>query len=91
MAWELTISARSAYVFGTDEVARPRALRAINEVQHRVTQTLLRALDGQSASMSSVVDAAMSFAAAGDCGDEVATAITNALRSYRSQGESSTG
>src|SRR4051794_34034111 len=35
-AWELTVVARGTYVPGTEDIADPRRLRMLNEVQHRV-------------------------------------------------------
>jgi hypothetical protein len=45
LAFDLTITARSTYVPGSDDVAQPSQLRAINEVQHRVTACLSELLD----------------------------------------------
>jgi hypothetical protein len=40
LAHSLTVYARGTYQPGTDDIAKPRALRSINEVQHRVTACL---------------------------------------------------
>lgn len=37
---ELTIMARGAYLFQSDEVANPKLLRGINEIQHRLFQAI---------------------------------------------------
>jgi hypothetical protein len=36
-AHRLTITARGTYIEGTEDIADPRRLRMLNEVQHRVT------------------------------------------------------
>ena len=40
----LTIIARGTYVAGTEDIADPRRLRMLNEVQHRVTGHLCKLL-----------------------------------------------
>ena len=42
--WELTIVGRGTYVPESDEVAAPRQLRAVNEIQHRVPARCSRVL-----------------------------------------------
>ena len=39
--FELTISARGTYVPGSNRVQFPERLRAVNEIQHRVTERLV--------------------------------------------------
>src|SRR5205823_1705204 len=43
-AWELTVVARTYYVPQTLELTHPRAVREINESQHRITAHLLALL-----------------------------------------------
>ncbi len=43
---ELTIAARNSYRAGTEELDKPRQLRQINEVQHRVLACLSQSLSG---------------------------------------------
>jgi len=38
LAWELTLVGREYYTPGTEELTDPRALRAVNELQHSITQ-----------------------------------------------------
>jgi hypothetical protein len=40
LAHELTVSARGTYEVGTARVLEPEALRAFNEIEHRVTDSL---------------------------------------------------
>jgi hypothetical protein len=46
-AFELTISARDTYVPGSNSVEFPERLRALNEIQHRVTSRLVDILLGR--------------------------------------------
>jgi hypothetical protein len=46
-AFELTISARDTYVPGSNGVQFPERLRAVNEMQHRVTSRLVDILLGR--------------------------------------------
>jgi len=45
--FELTISARDTYVPGSNRVQFPERLRALNEIQHRVTERLVDVLLGR--------------------------------------------
>jgi hypothetical protein len=45
LAWELTLVGRAYYMPGTEELADPAALRAVNELQHQITQHVLALLD----------------------------------------------
>lgn len=45
LSFELTIAGRLSYEAGTDELANPRHLRRVNEVQHRVTGSLSQFLE----------------------------------------------
>lgn len=47
-AHDLTVIARGTYVPGTEDIADPRRLRMLNEVQHRVTGHLRHLLLGDS-------------------------------------------
>jgi hypothetical protein len=40
IAHQLTVSARSTYQPGTENITEPRALRAYNELMHRVTSSI---------------------------------------------------
>jgi hypothetical protein len=40
-AFELTIVARDTYVLGSEQMRYPERLRALNEIQHRVTRRIL--------------------------------------------------
>jgi hypothetical protein len=44
--WELTIVARAYYEPGTENLTLPAAVRAVNELQHQVTQHALAVLEG---------------------------------------------
>ena len=44
LSWELTIAARTTYTPGSDHVEAPSTLRALNEVQHCVTECLYQIL-----------------------------------------------
>src|SRR4051812_45435575 len=44
LAFELTIAARDTYVADSEDIADPRQLRAFNEIQHRVTSSLVDAM-----------------------------------------------
>ena len=46
LAHQLTIAARSSYAAGTDTLSHPKRLRAINEIQHRVTACVSQMLAG---------------------------------------------
>lgn len=46
LAFELTIAARDTYIAGSEDIADPRQLRAFNEIQHRVTSSLVDAMAG---------------------------------------------
>ena len=46
LALELSVSARSTYVAGSDEVENPRRLRSFNELQHRVLGNEVGLLNG---------------------------------------------
>ena len=46
LSWEITIAGRNSYEAGTDELANPRQLRRVNEIQHRVTACLSQLLEG---------------------------------------------
>lgn len=46
LSFELTIAGRSSYEAGTDELARPRQLRLVNEIQHRVISCLSQLVNG---------------------------------------------
>src|SRR5262245_37534624 len=37
-SWELTLVGRNYYAVGTEELTEPRALRAVNELQHQISQ-----------------------------------------------------
>ena len=41
LSFELTIAARDTYVPGTEEITTPRQIRALNEIQPRVTVCLI--------------------------------------------------
>jgi hypothetical protein len=45
LSWEITIVGRNSYEGGTDELAHPRQLRRVNEIQHRVTACLSQLLE----------------------------------------------
>ena len=44
LAFELTIAARDTYGAGSEDIADPRQLQAFNEIQHRVTSSLVDAM-----------------------------------------------
>jgi len=46
LSFKITIAGRNSYEPGTDELAHPRQLRRINEIQHRVTACLSQLLSG---------------------------------------------
>jgi hypothetical protein len=48
LSFNLTIAGRDSYQPKTMELKHPEQLRYINEIQHRISQTLLRVLDGDS-------------------------------------------
>jgi hypothetical protein len=45
LAWELTIVARSYYVPGTEDLTDAAAVRAVNELQHKIASHALAILD----------------------------------------------
>jgi hypothetical protein len=45
LSWELTLVGRNFYVVGTDELTEPRALRTLNELQHQISQHVLKLLE----------------------------------------------
>ena len=45
-AHELTVIARGTYIPQTEDIADPRRLRLVNEVQHRVTGHIRRLISG---------------------------------------------
>ena len=48
LSFNLTIAGRDSYQTKTMELKHPEQLRYINEIQHRISQTLLRVLGGTS-------------------------------------------
>lgn len=48
IAHNLTVSARSTYIAGTEDIAEPRVLRAYNELLHRVTSSVRSHVDNTS-------------------------------------------
>ena len=48
LSFNLTIAGRDSYQPNTMELKHPEQLRYINEIQHRISQTLLRVLEGTS-------------------------------------------
>jgi len=46
IAQALTVCARSTYEPGTENILEPKVLRAYNELQHRVTASLLSHVEG---------------------------------------------
>jgi hypothetical protein len=64
LAHELTVSARGTYEVGTDGVLQPEALRAFNEMEHRVTGSVrdhLRGIAGMP--LEAVLEMLMDFGA----------------------------
>jgi hypothetical protein len=47
LSWEVTFVGRDSYEAGTDELTKPRQLRKINELQHRITACLSQLLEGK--------------------------------------------
>jgi hypothetical protein len=47
LAHEMTVAARGTYQIGTENILDPVALRAYNEVQHRITGALISHLLGK--------------------------------------------
>jgi len=77
---ELTIVGRGTYVPESDEVAAPRQLRAVNEIQHRVASALFQSL-GSGKDEKWVWPVVADFADAAGITTEVASAGSRALRS----------
>ena len=46
LSWELTLVGRDAYEVGTEGLTDPARLRAVNELQHQITQFLRAVLEG---------------------------------------------
>jgi hypothetical protein len=79
-AFELTVVARATYLPGSEEVSAPRQLRAVNEIQHRVTSALVQSLGGgKDENWIWPVVADLAYAAG--IASEVADAGSRALRS----------
>jgi hypothetical protein len=47
IAHYITVSARSTYVPGTEDIKEPKVLRAYNELLHRVTSSLTHHIKGE--------------------------------------------
>jgi hypothetical protein len=80
LSFELTISARDAYLPGSEDIAAPRQLRSFNEIQHRVTSCLLELLDNRNDDLW-IWPVISKFAEATGCGAAVSDACSRALRS----------
>jgi len=80
LSFELTIAARDTYVPGTEEIAAPRQIRALNEIQHRVTGCLLDLVDSPSADLW-IWPVIAEFSESAGCAAQVAQACFRALAS----------
>jgi hypothetical protein len=80
LAFELTIAARTTYDPGSGDIAEPRQLRAFNEIQHRVTSSLLDIL-GRRKDENWVWPVVAEFAHGAGIASEVAGACSRAFRS----------
>jgi len=72
-AFELTVAARDTYVPGSTQIRYPERLRALNEIQHRVTSRIVDILlqrEWEGAD-EYVLTAAFDMAEAAECADYV--------------------
>jgi hypothetical protein len=80
IAYELTVCARSTYAFQSETVREPKVLRGYNELQHRVTASLLSHVTGEPGlSLEDVVKLLQEFGIRVDRTDEVGRALESAL------------
>jgi hypothetical protein len=83
LSFELTIAARDTYVPGTEDIAAPRQIRALNEIQHRVTGCLLDLMDNSTAELW-IWPVIAELSEAAGCAAQAAQACFRALASLGS-------
>jgi len=81
LAWELAVVGRDAYEPGTNRLTHPTRLRAINEIQHRISAHVLAMLRGDERRYPDVVLARMILEEDNDpvLQDEIARAFAQVI------------